>query len=96
MDRAVQAHLGGTVQYKPRVGPPVTVPGLFEAAFVLVDAGQAGVASSGPAVFLRAEDLPAGWEKDGATITANGVSYRVREARPDGQGAVVLLLHERV
>lgn len=92
-DRAALQYLGGPVRYAPSAGAPVDVRGVFDAVYVKADAGQAGVMSSGPAVFLRLEDLPTDPEDDEATITVEGSTYRVREVQRDGQGGVLLLLH---
>jgi hypothetical protein len=92
-DRAVLQHLGGTVVYAPSDGEPVEVPGIFDAAWVRVDAGQAGVISSGPAVFLRLADLPLDPETDEPRIEVDGKMSRVREVHKDGQGGVILELH---
>jgi len=94
-DRAVLQHLGGLVTYAPADGEPVEVTGIFDRAYVRADVGQAGVSGAGPAVFLRLSDLPADPENDDPTITVEGVAYRVREAEPDGQGGVRLLLYLR-
>jgi hypothetical protein len=93
-DRAVLQQLGGTVRYAPTAGQAVDVRGVFEAAYVRTEAGQAGVVSSGPAVFLRLADLPSDPEDDSPTITVEGVEYSVREPQKDGQGGVLLLLHK--
>lgn len=93
-DKAVTERLGGPVRYTSSGFSAVDIPGVFDAAYVLVDAGQAGVSSSGPAVFLRLADLPSDPSDDEPTIEFAGVEYSVREARPDGQGGVVLLLHK--
>lgn len=95
IDRAVMRHVGGTVMYAAGNGSAIPVPGVFDVSYVKVDAGTAGVGSVGPAVFLRLSDLPCDPEKDDPTITAEGKAYRVREVQPDGQGGVLLLLHER-
>jgi hypothetical protein len=71
----------------------VDVRGIFDAAYVRVEAGRAGVSSSGPAVFLRLEDLPTDPENDEPIMTVAGVNYTVREAQKDGQGGIHLLLH---
>jgi hypothetical protein len=92
MDRAVLG-LGGTVRYAPRFGEAVDVTGVFDAAYVRADAGQAGVSSSTPAVFLRLDDLPADPADDEPKITVGGVTYAVSEVRKDSQGGVVLFLH---
>lgn len=83
------------MNYAPSVGAAVDVTGIFDAAYVKVDAGQAGVSSVGPAVFLRLEDLPGNPLEDDATVTVGAVAYEIAEAKPDGQGGVLLLLHKR-
>ncbi len=99
-DRACLTHLGRTVRYEPNIGVAVDVTGVFDAEYVRVDAGQAGLESSGPAVFLRLEDLKDANgvplpdpDDDEPTITVAGVAYRVRERQKDGQGGIRLLLH---
>lgn len=92
-DRATLQHLGGVVRYTPGTGAAVDVRGVFDAAYVKVDAGHAGVSSSGPAVFLRLEDLPSDPEDDAPGITVDGVGYVVREVQKDGLGGVLLHLH---
>lgn len=93
-DRAVQGVLGGAVTYTPGTGAAVEVRGVFDAAYVRVDAGQPGVSSCGPAVFLRLADLPSDPRTDeDATVTAEGVVYCAREVQPDGLGGVILHLH---
>lgn len=96
VDRAVlDSRLGDEVTYTPGVGAPVEVLGCFDALYTRVEAGgQAGISSSGPAVFLALDDLPSDPETDtAATVTIAGVTYTAHEVRPDGMGGVVLLLH---
>lgn len=98
-DRAALTHLGGAVRYLPTAGYPVDVRGIFDAAYVHASAGEAGVMTSGPAVFLRLKDLVStdgvllDPEEDEPRIFVEDVEYRVRESQRDGQGGVVLLLH---
>jgi len=95
---AVLTLLGGPVVYAAQYGAPVAVRGVFDATYVRSDPGQYGAAveSSGPAVFVRLTDLPSDPASDlDPTVTVGGVQYRVREARKDGMGGVVLLLQER-
>lgn len=93
-DRAVQAHLGGSVTYAPTVGQPVTVKGVFDEAYERVDGFGSGVSSSGPAVHVTLADLPSDPATDvEALITINGQSYKAREVKPDGMGGAMLLLH---
>lgn len=93
-DRAALKHLGCAVTYASSAGESTTVLGVFDAAYVKVDASQPGVSSCGPAVFLRLSDLPSNPSNDDPRLTIAGVSYRVHEAKPDGLGGVLLLLHE--
>jgi hypothetical protein len=92
-DRTALKHLGGPVRYTSSAGQAVDVTGIFDAAYVQAEAGQAGVSTTGPAVFLTLADLTSNPSADKATITVDGVTYRPREAQPDGQGGVLLLLH---
>lgn len=97
-DRAALTVLGGPVFYAAQYGAAVEVRGIFDAAYVRADPGQYGavVQSSGPAVFVLLADLPSDPDTDlDPTVTVAGVAYRVREARKDGMGGVVLLLQER-
>lgn len=92
-DVAVVNRLGGVVRYTSSGLSAVEVQGVFDSAYVKVEAGQAGVSSTGPAVFLRLADLPSDPSDDEPTVEFAGVEYSVREAMPDGLGGVVLLLH---
>lgn len=93
-DAQVQSHLGNSCVYVPSAGPEVAVPCVFDAAYVLAEPRGPGVSSNAPAIFVRAEQLPAGWEADvGATVRRGAVTYSINEAQPDGQGGVLLLLH---
>lgn len=92
-DEVARRTLGGDVIYTPGAGAAVTVRGVYDAAYVKVDVGHAGVSSSGPAVFLRLSELPSNPSDDAAAkVTRAGVDYKVRESEPDGQGGVLLLL----
>lgn len=92
-DRAVREILGSSVSYAPGTGAPVSVLGVFDAAYQRVDLGSSGVSSVGPAVFLRLEDLPTNPETDAACrVTVAGVTYLAHTVEPDGLGGVRLLL----
>ena len=89
-DRAVRKHLGGSITYAPGVGSPVTVDGVFDAAYVIAESGETGVST----VFLTLDDLPSNPDTDlSATVTVSGTTYSIRETKPDGQGGVLILLH---
>lgn len=93
-DRAIQTHLGGPVVYESSSGAAATVRGVFDAAYVRMDAGQPGVSTSGPAVFLTLADLPSDPGIDDPVLTIDGSQYRAHEAKKDGKGGVLILLHE--
>lgn len=92
-DALVRQALGQSVNYYPTVGSPVTVHGIFDASYVKLENAQAGVSSTGPAVFLALADLPSDPSTDiTATIAVGLLTYRVRECEPDGLGGVLLYL----
>jgi hypothetical protein len=93
---------GEPVRYtpSPTIGSEsVDVQGVFSASHLRADAGQAGVVSVGPAVFLRLDALR---QSDGtlldpvddedAIVTVRGVEYRIGDPQVDGQGGVLLFL----
>lgn len=87
--------LAQEVTYTSGAGAGVTVRGVFDAIYVKAGAGEVGVSSAGPAVFLRLSDLSSNPETDlTARVTVDAVEYMWREVQPDGQGGVLLLLHE--
>jgi hypothetical protein len=99
IDLAVQDHLGGeTITYRPELGAPVDVVGVFSEQYVLAKGtAEAGVETIGPAVFLSRDEhakLPIEPEDDDEpTVTIRGADYRVVERRgPDGMGGIVLAL----
>jgi hypothetical protein len=95
VDKAVCSQLSDvSVTYTPSAGSPVVVKGVFDSNYTRVESpsGEVGVSSSGPAVFLRVVELPSDPSEDTATITISGVSYSIKEAKPDGLGGVHLLL----
>jgi hypothetical protein len=99
-DRLARKQLGEPITYTPNIGDAVTVDGVFDEVFVRVgtpDAGQAGVSSSGPAVFLTLSELPSDPKSDRLAVVTrvkNGKIYSAHEVDPDGTGGVVMHLHE--
>lgn len=92
-DSAVLSHLGAVdVVYQPSVGDPVTVQGLYDENYTLIDEGNNAVEQIGPAVWLTLSALPADPQTDDPTITIQGREYRVRERQTDGFGGTVRLL----
>lgn len=95
-DVAIRDVLGqDDVTYSPSVGASAEVAGVFDDAYVRTEAGQPGVVSSGPAVFLALDDLPSDPRTDlTATVTIDGTEYSIHEAKADGLGGVLLHLHK--
>lgn len=95
-DRAALQHLGGAVVYAAGAGAggaSASVLGVFDATYVRQLDGQPGVVSSGPACFLRLEDLPSDPETDlDARLTIAGVTYRIHTPKKDGMGGVLCQL----
>lgn len=95
MDAVLVDNLGEPTSYTPAAtGSPVSVRGIFDAAYVRVDVGQAGVSSAGPAVFYRLADLPVDPD-DESQVGIAGVTYSVDDVQKDGQGGVRLILRRR-
>lgn len=71
-------------------GSPRQVVGLFDAAYSAP--GLAGLGAEAREIVFRclASELPAAQQGD--TLAVAGVVYRVRSARPDGNGTVTLVL----
>lgn len=96
IDRAAQRTLGGVVvTWRSDTWGDREVKGMFDEAYVLVDAGgQAGVEQVGPVFFCRAADLSREVSEDlDARLVLGDRQYRVIERQPDGMGGVRLLLH---
>lgn len=94
-DDAVRDRLGNvTVEYTPEGGAMVPFEDvIFDETYTLTD-GEAGVSQQVPAVWLPLAELPDDPTQQGnPTLVIKGLSYRVREAKPDGMGTVLLLLH---
>ena len=94
VDRAILAAFGVPVVYAPAVGAPVTVTGIFDAAWERLDVSTTGITSVGPMVFVRLGDLPVDPEQDTPAITIGGKGYAVKEVQRDGQGGAKLMLYE--
>ncbi|AGC43260.1 hypothetical protein MYSTI_01929 [Myxococcus stipitatus DSM 14675] len=94
-DVAVLEHLGEEqdVRYVASNGAVADVRGIFDEAYVKVEAGEVGYSSSGPAVFLRTAGLSSDPRTDDFRVVARGKTYKLREAMPDGMGGILLLLH---
>ena len=96
MDTAIKDKLGRvSVIYQPESGVAVTIFGMFDEVYELIQPGLSAVEQIGPVVWLELEDLPCHPDEDDPLLTINGVRYKVRERQTDGaQGnSIRLLLH---
>lgn len=83
---------GINVTLTPAYGLAFVRRGIFDAAFVEVaERVGTGVAARGRAVTL-VEDAQVAALKRGDSVTADGTTWRVTEAHPDGTGVVHLIL----
>lgn len=96
-DRAVHVHLGSvSVTYVPLSGSAVTIAGMFDANYVLVDPVDPGIESVTPSVWLSAGNialLATHPDDDTPTLTIGGIDYSVYESKPEGLGGIRFMLH---
>lgn len=86
--------LGQEVTYTSGVGAVATPLGIFDEQYQRVDLGEAGVQSTGPAVFVQLADLSSDPETDTtATVTVSGTTYEITEVQKS-KGGIRLLLKE--
>lgn len=82
-----------TVLYDPQASAPITIKGIFDAAYQDVEIlDGAAVQTIKPRLGVRLSDLPAA-PREGDRCTINGKNYRVAEVRPDGEAGAALFLH---
>jgi len=91
--RAGVSTFGRAVIYTPQNLLPVSIAGVFDAAFerVSLDGGVA-VADVQPALGVRLADLPV-MPATGDVFSVAGVPYTVSEVQIDGQGGARLMAH---
>lgn len=95
-DHTVLDHLGISCQYITRDGEVTDIVGVFDAKYERLDqAGEAGVLSSTPMLFVRLSDLPVDPMADDGDVIVNGLRYRIIEPEKDGQGGCRLILHRK-
>jgi hypothetical protein len=86
---------GRSFRYLPGVGPEISVTGIFDAAYLLLEAGQAGVSGTAPTLLCCSSDLdalPAGKACEDDRVIDGLVQYRVVDVQPDGTGMSLLIL----
>lgn len=81
---------GATGSYTPAGGAAVGLDGILDAPWLRIEGvAEAPITSASPSFLCRAADLPDG-AAQGDAFALGGVTYAVRELRPDGTGMVLL------
>ena len=97
-DRAVFVSVndfGKSFRYVPSIGPESTLTGIFDAAYLLMEAGTPGVSGTAPTLVCRTDDLqalPMGKAIDGDRIIDGATEYFINDVQPDGIGMTVLIV----
>ncbi len=82
---------GEEFTYYPKVGPSLTLVGIFDAAYFAAPAGEIAVASNQPQMQYETAKISDG-PVYGETITYKGKDYTIVNIQPDGTGVTTLLL----
>jgi len=89
--------LGEAVTYAPSAGQVFPITGIFDEAYREIDVPSGiNVTSTCPVLGIRFADFPAyapPQQNDELTVIRTGVTYVVREVRPDGHGGAKLMLN---
>lgn len=93
---AVTKTFGDEMTFSPKGGTPVQINGVFDFEHEAVDPEtQAIISVQQPVVTVRIADLPRE-PKRGDRFVIKSVSYDVRDVRPDGHGAALVLLNKNL
>lgn len=85
---------GTAATYRPQVGGPQTVNGIFDAPFRAAELeAEVGVETTSPTFACRTADLP--HPEHGAVLSVDGTDYVIVGVHPDGTGVTLLMLRER-
>lgn len=77
-----------------RYGTEANVTGIFDNEYFAVDAGgSVPVAMQQPTFLCRTADIASVAQND--ILTISGLTYRIRNIQPDGQGMTMLMLEEQ-
>lgn len=95
----VMAVFGAPANFQPVVGAAFTIHGTFHEAFLSVSiAGGMDAATTSPAIGVNLSEFPTPpLQRDKVVVTATaehgGGTFTVKEVRPNGVGAAILLLN---
>lgn len=97
VDASVLNTLGGVdVLYQAEDLDDVTVKGIFDENYRLLDEGAGGVETFVPSVWIKTADLPGDPASDDVTVTIGATAYRVIRREMDRTGTSVRLFLMRV
>ncbi len=82
---------GVEATYTPNVGAAITVVGVFDDAYLAVQAGEIPVAGSQPQLVYETAKI-ATPPVYGERLTVNGQDYTIVGVHPDGTGTTTLIL----
>lgn len=85
---------GQAVTYTVQGGSPITITGVFDNDFNVVDAGgDLGFATQMPRLVVRTSDVINATEGD--TFVTNGITYLSRVIQDDGTGMTIIQLERQ-
>lgn len=92
------ADFGVVARYLSSAGGETALTGIFDAAYLMIDAGEPGVSGSSPVFTCRSDDLnslPIGRADQDDRIVIGGIEYAISDIQPDGTGMTLLILEKR-
>lgn len=92
----LESVFGEPVNYMPAAGGSFSISGVFDAAYRGLDlADGMAMSTETPVLGVRLSQFPMAPEQgDSLTLARSGVTYVVREVRPDSHGAARLMLNQ--
>lgn len=87
--------LGITAQYRPKIGGPFQIGGIFDNQFEQVDPDtEIVITSNAPMFDVKTKDLRGGKAEKGDQIKIKTILYKVIDSQEDGLAATKLILHK--
>ena len=90
---AAKSTFGQEVIYTPSDGDPVTITGIFNDIFEVVEQGTAQIMSSKPSLGIKKSDLEVEPRMDD-NVQIGAKTYKVSEIQRDGESSINLFLNE--
>lgn len=85
---------GDSAVYTKLAGGTATFTGIFDAPHIAIDLGEVSISDRRPTFVCRTADLPSGVAggDSGDTLEVDGITYKVIDLEPDGQGMTRIVL----